>query len=318
MPMVREMALVYPGDSDALAATDQWMYGDNLLVAPITTAGTTASRSVWIPPGQWTDFFTGATVIGPATITTPAEGFDRAPVYVKAGGIVTLAPPMLHVGAQAEDPLTIRIGSGAAGTSSLYEDAGDGDAYLAGQRSSTPLTYSEPSAAGGVLVVGARQGSFPGAAASRAYAVQFLASARPRVVTVQGVAVPETADTAGLDMTSTASTRQGSDSWSYDPATRTITVLVASRSTSAPVTVAHDVAASAGTASVTATAANTRLSSGRVKAPSRTRSRLAARQPTRTLAFTGPSPFLPASGLVLVAFTLLVMRSRRSRKAEVR
>ena len=220
------------------------MLGDDMLVAPITTSGVTASRTLWLPPGQWTDFFTGDTVQGGtagATITTPAEGFDRAPVYIRAGGIVPLAPAMMHVGAQAEDPLTLRVGSGVAGSSSLYEDAGDGNAYLSGQSSTTSLTYTEPTPAGGEFVVGPRQGTFPGAAISRGYVVQFLAAARPVSVTVQGKIVPETADTTGLDMTSTPSAVPTGDSWSYDPATRTITALVAPRSTDAPMTVAHDV-----------------------------------------------------------------------------
>ena len=262
LPLTRAMAVAYPGSSAAVSATDQWMLGDNLLVAPITTAGATASRTLWLPPGQWTDFFTGETVQGGTTgttITTPVEGFDRAPVYVKAGGFVTMAPPMSHVGARAEDPLTLRVASGAAGTSSVYEDSGDGNDYLTGKSSSTSLSYAEPAvgtaATGGFtfasgaghVVISPRVGDFTGASAARAYAVQFLSAARPRNVSVDGVIVPETADTTEHDQTDTVDTQPSGDSWSYDATTHVITALVAPRSTSHSLTVDHDVLDAAAT-----------------------------------------------------------------------
>jgi Glycosyl hydrolases family 31/Domain of unknown function (DUF5110) len=238
LPMTREMVLGWPDEQGAAAATDQWMLGDDLLVAPIASAGTTASRGVWLPPGSWTDFFTGQTVAGPGTRTVSA-GLDRAPVWIRAGGIVPLAPPMSHVGARAVDPLTLRVAPGAAGRSSLYEDAGDGLGYEHGEAARTPLTYQEPAPGAGRLVIGPASGSFPGAPATRAYVVQFLASARPSSVRIDGHTVRAAPDAADPDMTHTDGAIPGKDSWSYDPAMRIVSVRVAPRRVGSSLVVDH-------------------------------------------------------------------------------
>jgi hypothetical protein len=85
-PMVRAMYLAYPGEQEAYAtAGSQYLYGPDLLVAPVTTPGATASTSVWFPPGNsWTDYFTGRTYAGgtTASITTT---LDTMPVFVRSG-----------------------------------------------------------------------------------------------------------------------------------------------------------------------------------------------------------------------------------------
>ncbi|GAA2563985.1 glycoside hydrolase family 31 protein [Winogradskya consettensis] len=85
-PIVRAMYLAYPGEQEAYAtAGSQYLYGPDLLVAPVTTPGTTASTSVWFPPGNtWTDYFTGKRYKGgtTASITTT---LDTMPVFVRSG-----------------------------------------------------------------------------------------------------------------------------------------------------------------------------------------------------------------------------------------
>ncbi|WP_229069123.1 TIM-barrel domain-containing protein [Actinoplanes sp. DH11] len=85
-PIVRAMYLAYPGEQEAYAtAGSQYLYGRDLLVAPVTTPGTTASTTVWFPPGSsWTDYFTGKRYAGgtTASITTT---LDTMPVFVRSG-----------------------------------------------------------------------------------------------------------------------------------------------------------------------------------------------------------------------------------------
>lgn len=243
-PVTRALQLLYPEDPAAAAATDEWMLGDSLLVAPITTPGTTASRSVYLPAGRWTDFFTGEVSTGPVTLTTPAEGFDRMPVYLKAGGIVPLAPARSNVD-QADDPLTLRVGSGADGSSLLYSDSGDGLGYERGQSTQTPLQYTEFPASGGQLTIGATTGSYPGAPTTHGYDVQFLATDRPQTVTVDGVAVPAGPEQpGGADPTVTRASPAARDQWSYDPVRRILTVALTGR----PTSVAHRVTQTTGRA----------------------------------------------------------------------
>ncbi|WP_232344166.1 TIM-barrel domain-containing protein [Actinoplanes awajinensis] len=85
-PMVRAMYLAYPGEQDAYAtAGSQYLYGPDLLVAPVTTPGTTATTTVWFPPGTtWTDYFTGKRYPG-GTTAEVSTTLDTMPVFVRSG-----------------------------------------------------------------------------------------------------------------------------------------------------------------------------------------------------------------------------------------
>ncbi|WP_232234643.1 TIM-barrel domain-containing protein [Actinoplanes sp. N902-109] len=86
MPITRALYLAYPGNQDAYAyAGSEYLYGDDFLVAPVTTPGTSATTTVWFPPGDtWTDYFTGKKYEGGTTaqITTT---LDTMPVFTRSG-----------------------------------------------------------------------------------------------------------------------------------------------------------------------------------------------------------------------------------------
>ncbi|WP_236718101.1 TIM-barrel domain-containing protein [Actinoplanes sp. TFC3] len=85
VPIARPLYLAYPGEQDAYAtAGAEYLYGDDYLVAPVTTPGATAATTVWFPPGNtWKDYFTGKTYAGGTTaeITTT---LDTMPVFTRA------------------------------------------------------------------------------------------------------------------------------------------------------------------------------------------------------------------------------------------
>ena len=72
---------------------DQYMAGENLLVAPVFTGQT--SRKVILPAGKWYDFYTGK-YAGDGEVITVTPGLEKIPVYVKDGGIIPMMPPALH------------------------------------------------------------------------------------------------------------------------------------------------------------------------------------------------------------------------------
>jgi hypothetical protein len=235
LPMAREMAIGWPGESAALHATNQWMLGDSLLVAPITSGGTTASRSVWFPPGEWDNFFTGQQITGGRS-QTATDGFSQAPVYIKAGGIVPMAPPMSYSSQRPLTPLTLRVGGGGSGSTTLYEDAGSGLGYQHGQYAKTHINYATDAFGDGELRVFPTQGSFPGQSRRRAYIVQIVGVAEPQGVDVNGH--PEAGGPTGpLNLASTLGSTPGYDTWSYDATTQTLTVSVVSQSIAAPLSV---------------------------------------------------------------------------------
>jgi alpha-glucosidase (family GH31 glycosyl hydrolase) len=88
LPMMQAMSVQYGSDATAASQDQQYMFGRQLLVAPITAQGAT-SKSVYLPAGEWYDFWNGGRAQGPGTKTYFA-GTDSIPVYAKAGAIVPL------------------------------------------------------------------------------------------------------------------------------------------------------------------------------------------------------------------------------------
>lgn len=112
---------------------DQYMAGQNLLVAPLFTGQT--SRVVTLPKGNWYDFYTGELVGNGQQITT-SPGLDRIPVYVKDGGIVPMMPARLHAPKSGEViPIEVRYYGSKPGTYRLYDDDGETFNYEKGQYS---------------------------------------------------------------------------------------------------------------------------------------------------------------------------------------
>ncbi|ADB33101.1 glycoside hydrolase family 31 [Kribbella flavida DSM 17836] len=88
LPMMQAMSVAYPGDATAAAQDQQYMFGRQLLVAPITTQGAT-SKNVYLPAGEWYDFWNGGRAQGAGTKVYSADT-GTIPVYAKAGAIVPL------------------------------------------------------------------------------------------------------------------------------------------------------------------------------------------------------------------------------------
>ncbi len=89
LPLVRMIALAYPGEDWAWSAIDEYLLGDRLLVAPVQVQGAT-SRSVTLPAGRWYPLLTGAAVQGGEITATAAR--TEIPVYVPEGAMLVLYP----------------------------------------------------------------------------------------------------------------------------------------------------------------------------------------------------------------------------------
>ena len=216
LPMARPLYLDYPAQPSAYEHPTEYLYGPDMLVAPVTTPGEVASTTVWFPPGRWVDFFTGATFIGPsaATLTVP---LDRMPVFVRQGGIVPEQPST--GGAGPPHALTALVYPGSPGTFDLYGDAGTGLGYTKGQHTETLIATSTTAPAGGPpsvrVTIGAARGSYPGEPTSVSTTIEMVDVTRPDQVTLDG---------------RTLSARSGSGPrWSYQGSTSTLTVDIGPR-----------------------------------------------------------------------------------------
>lgn len=102
---------------------DQFMVGDNLLVAPLFAGD--KERTVVLPEGKWYDFYTGE-LAGESEVITVNGDTKRIPVYVKDGGIVPLWPAEAKTDGR-KYPLEIRHYGSKPSTYELYDD--DGETY---------------------------------------------------------------------------------------------------------------------------------------------------------------------------------------------
>lgn len=108
---------------------DQFMVGDNLLVAPLFAGET--ERQVILPQGKWYDFYTGK-LAGEGEVITVKPGLDKIPVYVKDGGIVPLWPAINKIDGK-KYPLEVRHYGEKPSTFNLYDDDGETFDYEKGE-----------------------------------------------------------------------------------------------------------------------------------------------------------------------------------------
>ena len=138
LPVMRPLLLEYPRDEATYSLADEFLWGRDLLVAPVVTKGV-KTRKVYLPEGKWYDWKTGQAASGPGWIEVPTP-LGALPLFVRAGAIIPLAPVMMHTGAKPWDPITWRIYPGESELSfALYEDDGQSFAYEKGQWRRTTL-----------------------------------------------------------------------------------------------------------------------------------------------------------------------------------
>ncbi len=131
MPILRALWLHYPEDPKAVACGDQYLWGRDLLVAPVVEEGAT-SRRVYLPRGAWYDFWSGERVEGGAEISRKVD-LETMPLFVRAGTILPLGPVKQCVEEKVDQPLSISIYPGADASFLLYEDDGSSFDYRQGK-----------------------------------------------------------------------------------------------------------------------------------------------------------------------------------------
>jgi alpha-glucosidase (family GH31 glycosyl hydrolase) len=139
LPFMRPLVLHYPDDLRTADLRDQYLWGREILVAPVVTPDT-ASRKVYLPEGVWYEFATNRQVRGGRYVTAAAP-LDTLPLYVRAGAIIPLAPERSSTGGAWEE-LTLAVYPGDGPSAfTLYEDDGESLAFERGQFTETTFTW---------------------------------------------------------------------------------------------------------------------------------------------------------------------------------
>lgn len=124
IPPFRALVMDYPQDKQTRDIDNQWMIGESLMTAPVFAGK--SEREIYLPDGEWFDFWTGQKYVGPQKITMLVP-LDIIPLFVKSGTILPLAKPTAHTGDPESFKLEVRIYGPGNLPATLIED--DGQSY---------------------------------------------------------------------------------------------------------------------------------------------------------------------------------------------
>jgi alpha-glucosidase (family GH31 glycosyl hydrolase) len=191
LAFLRPLYYDWPEAPEAYTSKGEYRFGEQMLVAPVVAPvdkdSLLAKESIWIPKGDWIEWDTGKRFSGPASVER-SFSIDQIPVYVKAGGIVPMQPPMRYTGEKPVDPLIINVmplADGQASTYTLYEDASRSEAYQHGVCAWTDLSAKQSGPDLDVEIAAVR-GQYPGMPDARGYEIRLPGNWPPASVTVNG------------------------------------------------------------------------------------------------------------------------------------
>jgi len=155
VPPFRPLLLNYQDDPSTYNLDDQFMVGNDLLLAPIMKPDVTR-RLVYLPAGSWYDYWTNKKYAGGTMISVDAP-LDVVPMFVRGGAMIPLWPPLNYIGEKPVDSITFNIYPDDSGSASatLYEDDGLSPAYKTGAFRRTTLTARR-----GTVSIGPVEGSY--------------------------------------------------------------------------------------------------------------------------------------------------------------
>jgi alpha-glucosidase (family GH31 glycosyl hydrolase) len=141
LPLMRAMWLHYPDDVRARGIGNQFMWGRDLLVAPVFTKGAT-TRDVYLPRGEWYDWWSNVPVSGGKDVSRKID-LATMPIYVRAGAIIPVDPVRQYTSQPVSEPTTLKVYRGANSDYTLYEDDGISQEYLKRRGNWTRLTWND-------------------------------------------------------------------------------------------------------------------------------------------------------------------------------
>ncbi len=130
-PMMRPLFAEYPGDVNLYSMTDQYLFGDWLMVCPVVTKGA-LSRFVYFPEGVWYKLDSAKKYTGKQykSFLTPVE---YMPMFVRGGAILPTQPCMQYVGETPVQEITLNVYPYASSSYRLFDDDGEGTGYEQGE-----------------------------------------------------------------------------------------------------------------------------------------------------------------------------------------
>lgn len=202
-PIVRGLMWDYPQDPTAFTEAHkyQFLLGKDLLVAPVYQSMAASKgwrKNVYLPQGQWIDYWDGRVVNAPAQGQSLDYQVDlkTIPIFVRAGAIIPMYPVALYDGEKAKDVLTLDIYPYGDSSYSMYEDDGHTRQYQQGQFSTQQFSVKAPQGKAGDIsvTIAPVQGDYQGQETARVYQLQLHSRVKPEAVILEGRRLPMLSD----------------------------------------------------------------------------------------------------------------------------
>jgi alpha-glucosidase (family GH31 glycosyl hydrolase) len=181
LPVMRALWLHYPNDPVAVARGDEYLWGRDILVAPVVEKAASVRR-LYLPRANWYDFWTGERMEGGREIERPVDLLTM-PLYVRAGTILPLGPMKQYVDEKVGEPLALIIYPGTDGSFTLYEDDGRSFNYRRGEWMGIEVVWQDSSRA---LALRLADGSRMLPPSPRSFEVRIVSEAASREIQFDG------------------------------------------------------------------------------------------------------------------------------------
>ncbi|MGQ1784602.1 TIM-barrel domain-containing protein [Saccharicrinis sp. GN24d3] len=133
----------YPKDKNTWEIKDQLFFGESIMVG-LVTEYKQREKDIYLPQGDWFNFWTGEQLQGGQTVTVDAP-LHETPVFVKAGSIIPMGPKVQYATQPTNEPIRIKVYPGNDAAYTLYMDDSESYDYEKGEYSELVLSYSEES-----------------------------------------------------------------------------------------------------------------------------------------------------------------------------
>lgn len=211
----------YPEAEEAYAYENEYMFGNDILAAPITSASQNgaSTHTIWFPKGNWWSAATNELIEGPC-VRTMEFGLEQIPYFFKQGSLIPFNPSDVSNVTQHPDELVINVVAGAEGNGSLYEDGGNTSDYPTNYATTRFNHTKDGDVEEFAILPREVTGHVAGNVlkSARSYAFNIYNCTRPETVTLNGQPLAP-------------------DSYSYNAATHTLTVKVPPTDCNSTVTV---------------------------------------------------------------------------------
>lgn len=192
MPIIRAMFLEFPNDYTMGSATKyQYMYGTDFLVAPIyqntkaDAEGNDIRNGIYLPEGEWIDYFTGEKYEGGRVINNFAAPLWKLPVFVKNGAIIPMTNPNNNV-SEINKGLRIYEMYPYKHTMTVeYDDDGITEAYKDGKGVTTFVESNVTPKNEVLITVHRTQGDFDGFVKEKATEFRINVTEKPKAISAK-------------------------------------------------------------------------------------------------------------------------------------